>query len=165
MEQNGPDRIDPARVRKRRKDDLGISQKELARRIERAGFGDLNYQSIGQLEAGDVENPSYAKYLAEALDTTWEYLIGKTDNPVGVVNGSLGNNMRQSGYVPREVRDKEGPYMLGEIQRMLGVMEGSMKATFGARFDRIDERLEDHGRRIEALEGRPMSGPQKGRRR
>lgn len=158
------ERIDGKRAKQRR-EDLGISQKEVARRIERAGFGEINYQSIQQLESGDVKKPSYSRYLPEALETTWEYLTGKTDNPVGVVNGALGNHVRGSETVRSQVREpNEGNHMIAEISQMLGRMEGRLETRFDARFDKIDERLEDHGRRIDALEGR-QSGPQKGRRR
>jgi transcriptional regulator with XRE-family HTH domain len=162
------ERIDPDRVRKQRKA-LGLSQKKVAKRIEEAGFGELNYQSIGQLEAGDVENPSYARYLPSALQTTWEYLTGRTDNPSGVSDSApneplnfLGSN---GAAHPRTGAGQEGPYMLTEISRMLGQMEGRMEARFDARFDKIDRKLEDHERRLEVLEERPFSGPQKGRRR
>lgn len=160
------ERLDPSRVSKQRKA-LGLSQKKLAKRIEDAGFGDMNYQSIGQLEAGDVENPSYARYLPAALQTTWEYLTGQTDNPAAPPEGALKETSRllgSNGWAhPQGGVGQEGPYMLTEISRMLGQMEGRMEARFDARFDRIDQKLEDHERRLEVLEDRPLSGPQKGR--
>jgi hypothetical protein len=163
------DRIIPARVLERRTA-LDLTQKEVAERIYRLGFGPMNYQSIQQLEDGDVKKPSYARYLPDALETTWEYLTGKTDNPVGpltenvnpIFMGSAPNN----GVHTRKGIGSEGnPYMLTEISRMLGQMEGRMEARFDARFDAIDAKLSDHDKRLNALEDRPLSGPQKGRRR
>jgi len=161
------ERIIPDRVLKRRTD-LDLTQKQLAERISSLGFGQMHYQSIQQLEDGDVKKPSYAKYLAEALETTWEYLTGKTDNPAAP-NGTfaketLGSSV-SNGHASQQfgIGQEGAPYMLTEISRMLGVMEGSMKTAFNARFDTIDAKLNDHEKRLEALEDRPH--PQKGRRR
>lgn len=71
----------PERVIERR-EALGIRhQAELARRVG------VSAQSIQQLEAGDVRNPTYIIRLAEALETTPRYLQGETDSP----NGPPGN--------------------------------------------------------------------------
>lgn len=154
-----------ARVRKLR-EDRGLSQTEMAALISARGFGPLSYQAIQQLEDGSVKKPRYAVHLAKVLETSWEYLIGETDNPVGVVNGSLGNDALESGNVrSHPVREPEGPHMLTEIGQMLGRMEGRLESRFDARFDAVDKKLGDHERRLEALEERPLSGPQKGRRR
>lgn len=146
---------------------LGISQKEVARRIEQAGGGEINYQSIQQLESGDVKKPSYAIYLADALDTTWEFLTNQTDNWSRPTSPTFKNSFTESHSDgdTRQLsgRGKEGPYMLTEISRMLGQMEGRMEARFDARFDQIQGTLNDHSKRLDALEGKPS--PQRGRRR
>lgn len=152
-----------ARVRELR-EKLDLSQTQLAALICEQGFGPLSYQAIQQLEDGTVKKPRYAMYLAKVLRTSWEYLIGDTDNPVGVVSGSLGNNMRDSGTAQNEVRTQEGPKVLADISHMLGLMEGRMEARSEARFTHIKDKLEDHEKRLEALEGRPHTGPRKGTR-
>jgi transcriptional regulator with XRE-family HTH domain len=154
-----------ARVRKLR-EDLGLSQTEMAALITARGFGPLSYQAIQQLEDGSVKKPRYAVHLAKVLRTSWEYLIGETDNPVGVVNGLLGNHVPLSQSVQSEVRDREGrPQMIAEMSHMLGLMEGRMEARAEARFSYVKDKLDNHEKRLEALEGQPQAGPQRGRRR
>lgn len=162
------EKIVPERVRKLR-EAKDWSQAELAAEICNLGFGPLSYQAIQQLEEGSTKKPKYAIYLPPALNTSWEYLTGKTDNPsapgerfvkeMAILSGSNGQVRPQTGH------GQEGPHMLTEISRMLGQMEGRMEARFDARFDKIDAKLNDHEKRIDALEDRPLSGPQKGRRR
>lgn len=161
------ERIKAERVREQR-ERIGIAQKEVAKRIEKAGGGEINYQSIQQLETGDVKKPSYAIYLADALETTWEYLTGKTDNPARPIGAPLRTFLPSS--VPNGTNHSlgvggstENPYMLTEISRMLGQMEGRMEARFDARFDQIQGTLNDHGKRIDALEG--GRNPSRGKRR
>src|SRR5688572_20021877 len=90
------DRIIPARVLERR-NALDLTQKQVAERISSLGFGQMNYQSIQQLEDGDVKKPSYALYLPDALETTWEYLTGKTDNPTAPNGRSAKETLGSSG--------------------------------------------------------------------
>lgn len=152
------------RVRELR-EGLGLSQTEMAALISARGFGPLSYQALQQLEDGSVKKPRYAMYLPKVLQTSWEYLIGETDNPVGVVNGLLGNDALGSESVRSQpARDQEGPHMLTEIGQMLGRMEGRLESRFDARFDTIDKKLGDHERRLEALEDRPQPGPRRGTR-
>lgn len=160
--------IDGDRVRERRVA-AGLSQPELAALITNAGFGPLSYQAIQQLEEGGVKRPKYAMYLAGTLNTSWEYLTGQTDNPAAPNDSRPNETLKFLGSNgpthPQGGVGQEGPHMLIEISKMLGVMEGSLKTAFGARFDAIDKKLDNHERRLEALEDRPLSGPQKGRRR
>lgn len=150
------------RVRELR-DGLGLSQIELAALITKEGFGPLSYQSIQQLEDGTVKKPRYAVHLAKVLRTSWQYLIGETDNPVGVVSGSLGLNVPESDRA-LTAQDREGPKVLQEMSHMLGLMEGRMEARAEVRFNHIKEKLDDHEKRLEALEGRPHMGPRRGTR-
>lgn len=154
------------RVRELR-EGLDISQPEFAARITAAGYGPLSYQAIQQLEQGDVKRPKYAMYLAPILKTSWEYLTGDTDNPTpgdeGINDSSRKVGLNGPGF-PRE-GGQEGPSMLTEISQMLGRMEGRMEARADARFKIIEGKLDDHERRLESLEERPISGPQKGRKR
>lgn len=160
--------IDPARVRKQR-EALGLSQYDLAARIAKAGLGKLAYQSIQQLEEGSVKKPRYSIYLAAALETTWEYLIGRTDNPAPIRSDLVKDLSRLT--APNDTvgsqngTGQEGTQVLMEISRMLGAVEGSLKSSFNARFDSIDQKLDSHDRRLDALEERTSANPRKGRRR
>lgn len=68
------DAIIPDRVTERRKK-KELSQVALAKRCG------VKAQSIQQLEAGKIRSPRYIVALVRALDTTPEYLCGKTVNP------------------------------------------------------------------------------------
>lgn len=152
-----------SRVRAQRKA-LDLTRPKVVKRIFDLGGGEISPQALAQLEEGSVEKPKYAMYLAKALDTSWEYLIGVTDNPTppnfndSVINPASNRNATQKGV------GEEGTQVLMEISRMLGSVEGSLKTTFNTRFDAIDKKLDDHERRLEAVEDR-LGGPQKGRRR
>jgi transcriptional regulator with XRE-family HTH domain len=65
--------IDGERVRARRIQ-LGLTQGELARRV---GF---RQQSLGPIEKGKVRRTGYLLELAEALNVSPEWLMGKTDD-------------------------------------------------------------------------------------
>jgi transcriptional regulator with XRE-family HTH domain len=148
-------KIVPERVRERR-DAKGWSQSELAAEVDRLGYGPLSYQAIQQLEEGSTKKPKYAIYLPSALNTSWEYLTGQTDNPAAPGSVFVSEMARLSG-VDRTVRPQvgvgqEGSQVLTEISRMLGSVEGSLKTAFNMRFDTIDKKLDDHERRLEALE-------------
>ena len=158
--------IDGTRVRKLR-EGLEMSQQDLANKIKDLGFGKVTYQAIQQLEEGTTKKPRYARYLPDAVRTTWEYLTGKTENPArpvgAAVNSLFTEDQSKFPNHPLGMGGREGPHMLIEISKMLGVMEGSLKTSFSARFDQIQETLSDHGKRLDALEGRP--NPHRGRKR
>lgn len=161
-------KLDRKRVRKRRLE-LGLSQEKLAARIDKAGFGKLTYQAIQQLEEGSTQKPRYAVYLPDALETSWEYLTGQTDNPVSA-GGETVKDLSRFGASNDSNRSQNGSgqgetQVLMEISRMLGEVEGSLKTTFNTRFDAMDRRLDDHDQRLDALEGRSTVDPQRGRRR
>jgi hypothetical protein len=156
-------KIVPARIHARMKV-LGIGLRELAR------MTGVSYQLLQNLLTGThKKNPAWAYNLVGPLQASWEYLTGQTDNPAVPVSDNVKDfstfTMSNSRVPPHTGIGQEGPGMLTEISRMLGVMEGSLKTTFGARFDSIEQRLDNHDQRLAALEGGPISGPQKGRRR
>ena len=63
---------------KRRRDELGISQGELA---ARSGYTQTN---ISDIEAGKVKRPGKLKELAAALQTTDDWLLHGQQNAVGI---------------------------------------------------------------------------------
>lgn len=160
--------INGGRVRERR-EAMGLSRPKCVRKIAELGGGKVSPQALAQLEEGSTEKPKYAMYLAKAVNTSWEYLIGRTDNPTPA-NGGMVNDLARFGASNDSNRSQnetgqEGTQVLMEISRMLGAVEGSLKTTFNTRFDAIDRKLDDHDRRLEALEERTASGPTSGRRR
>ena len=76
--------IIPERVVERR-EALGISQSELARRI------DVGQSSINRLESGETRSPRSLHVLAKALGTSPDYLLGETDDPT---NEDVGGDTR-----------------------------------------------------------------------
>lgn len=160
--------IDPERVRKQRVA-LGLSQAELSTRIMKAGFGKVSYQAVQQLEEGSTKKPRYAMYLPNALETTWEYLTGRTDNPAPIRSGFVNDlailSASNDAVRSQNGNGQEGTQVLMEISRMLGAVEGSLKNTFNTRFDSMDRKLDEHDRRLDALEERSSVDPRKGRRR
>ena len=59
------------------REELGISQSELARRSS------TSQQTINRLEADLTDNPRNILAIARALNTTPEYLMGESDDPSG----------------------------------------------------------------------------------
>jgi len=57
------------------RDQLGLSQSELARRAH------STQQTINRLEAGGTDNPRNLLPLARALQTSAAFLMGETDDP------------------------------------------------------------------------------------
>jgi hypothetical protein len=145
--------IDPDRV-KDRMDACGHSLSDLARLTE------VNYQLLQNLFAGQykVKNPTWAIGLTRALDTSWEYLTGQTDNPVAPVDEtgkeSLTNGTSNGGAHERKGIGQEKEGMLKEISHMFGRLEGKLESKF--------ETIE---RRLTALEEGTLPRPPKGRRR
>src|SRR5690242_3626126 len=121
------EKILPDRVRKRRKE-LGLSQAALAALMPVK----CTQQNIQQLEDGDTPGimPRYAVHLPDALKTTWEYLTGKTNNPIGPINRTE-RSASSNGYAAvQEGTGKEVGPMITEMHYLFGRLEGKLDKRF-----------------------------------
>ncbi len=65
---------------RRRRDDLGLTQKQIVTRLARCGLPTTN-RALSSLEHGSGLDVAKLPELARALDCTVTYLIGLTDDP------------------------------------------------------------------------------------
>jgi transcriptional regulator with XRE-family HTH domain len=65
---------------RRRRDDLGLTQKQIVTRLARCGLQTTN-RALSSLEHGSGLDVAKLPELAVALDCTVTYLIGLTDDP------------------------------------------------------------------------------------
>ncbi|WP_273750756.1 helix-turn-helix domain-containing protein [Leuconostoc mesenteroides] len=77
-----------------------LTQSELAKKINASRMAIANYET-------DRNNPSYAmlSLIADALDTTVEYLQGKTDSPTKTIDSNV--NTRDENKKHVELSDDE----------------------------------------------------------
>ncbi|MGO2138336.1 MAG: helix-turn-helix domain-containing protein [Leuconostoc mesenteroides] len=77
-----------------------LTQSELAKKINASRMAIANYET-------DRNNPSYAmlSLIADALDTTVEYLQGKTDSPTKTIDSNVNTGDENKKHV--ELSDDE----------------------------------------------------------
>jgi hypothetical protein len=141
-----PDRL----IVSARRKDLKISYEKLAEHLSGLCGVKIKWQSVQQFESGKNKNPRFLWQLAKALNTTDEYLSGRTSDPK--VNASVTTNVIDSPKARRGPTDWEGQRMLGQAIKDIGALEERLRLLEG--------RLAD----LERAPSAGAKGPHKGTR-
>jgi transcriptional regulator with XRE-family HTH domain len=142
-----PDRL----IVSARRKDLKISYEKLAEHLSGLCGVKIKWQSVQQFESGKNKNPRFLWQLAKALDTTDEYLSGRTTDPKA--NDQLTKNLIDSPKAKRGPAEWEGNMLLGKALEDIGML--------GERLRVMEARLAELER---AAPGATAKGPHRGTR-
>lgn len=111
---------------KARREELGMSQDELARK---AGY--LNRSSIARIERGDTDIPQSKLYdIARALKVTPSYLMGE-DNGVIIDDDGLPRLVAEATAIQEEAVEKFFQLSLSNQQVVLNLIDSMLKVQEG----------------------------------